>query len=45
MLNLICCITDVSATAGGLGSCIIAGVVVGGVMDALIDLVCHYINP
>ena len=45
MLNLSCCITDVGGAVGGLSSCIIAGVVVGGVMDALIDLVCHYINP
>ena len=45
MLNLSCCITDVGAAAGGLSSCIIAGGVVGGMMDGLIDLVCRYINP
>ena len=39
------CIADVGVATGGLSSCKIAGVVVGGVMDALIDLVCHYINP
>ena len=45
MLNLSCCIIDVGAAVGGLSRYIIAGVVVGGAMDALIDLVCHYINP
>ena len=45
IFNLSCCITDVGATTGGLSSCKIAGVVVGGLMDVLIDLVCHYINP
>ena len=39
------CIADVGVTTRGLSSFKIAGVVVGGVMDALIDLVCHYINP
>ena len=44
MLNLSYCITDIGATTRGLSSCIIVGVV-GGMMDALIDLACYYINP
>ena len=45
IFNLSCCITDVGPAIGGLSSCKIVGVVVGGLMDVLIDLVCHYINP